>query len=173
MTGYTSSTAGSELSADQRQAIFDSVKEELVEKELLSADQSIRFDNRFAVVDPGETGAIAGGLPRGEQLKFFGSLASARDFVLDNPGFGFVNGVTNGNDITIFAGATLPGLRAFGPPRFEKINFSAKGHARFVIFHELQHLNPGRGGTSSEAIANSRAFSLLRDNGFCANASNC
>jgi len=170
--GQTDSTAGETLTAEQRAEVFGKVKEELIQKGLLSSDQSIKFENRFAVADPGEFGTIGRGID-GSKIRFFDSLDAASEFISENPNFLFLNGLTSGSHITIFAGGTLPGTRRFGVPHFETFNFTARGRTAFTVFHELQHLNVGRGGTSLEATANRRAFSLLRENGFCTSENNC
>jgi RHS repeat-associated protein len=151
-------TSGDAAHPQVREDVFNQALSELRSDGLVSGEDSIRFENGFAVGVEDADGGVS-------SLSLYETPADAARATFEMPESTRLLGVTDeAGNITIFAGATRTGY--FDSPTFlgEGPRYWADGtlHTKFVILHEMGHARGGIGfGPSAEMEASRYAFRHL------------
>jgi hypothetical protein len=133
---------GADLTTEERQAVFDKAKADLLKDGLIRSDDNIKYVDKFALVKLNEHGFITP-----ENLRTFENLDDMYDFLDSSEGRGFspLNGsnpvASSGSrniQTIIYAGATNEGLRSF-PGTAGLYDLDSVTNVKFTIMHEQGH----------------------------------
>ena len=128
----------SNLTAAQRQALYEQVLADLQARGLAPEGLDITLDNRFMIASRGE-----GNGPDMATAEYFDNYADASEAAL-NSNKAMWAGVTLGDTVTIYAGAVLStSLRAYlgTGVGFAYVYLSGSSAMAWTIMHELGHVN--------------------------------
>jgi RHS repeat-associated protein len=133
---------GADLTTEERQAVFDQAKAELLKDGLIRPDDNIKYVDKFALAKLNDQGLITP-----ENFRSFASLDEMYDFKLSDEGRGFdyLNGSnplgTSGSrhiQTIIYAGATNEGLRGYRGVA-GLYDLDSVTSVKFTILHEQAH----------------------------------
>jgi len=133
---------GADLTTEERQAVFDKAKAELLKDGLIRPDDNIKYVDKFALAKLNDQGLITP-----ENFRSFASLDEMYDFKLSDEGRGFdyLNGSnplgTSGSrhiQTIIYAGATNEGLRGYRGVA-GLYDLDSVTSVKFTILHEQAH----------------------------------